>query len=61
MWGQLEEGSPGFRVPPAEDSGRVWGSGTRSSRRAFEAGSGGCCGTSRTPFPQTHPPETPHV
>ncbi|CAI9165876.1 unnamed protein product [Rangifer tarandus platyrhynchus] len=29
--------------------------------QAFEASSGGCCGTSRTPFPQTHPPETPHV
>lgn len=31
MWGQLEEGSPGFRVPPAGDSGRAWGSDTRSS------------------------------
>lgn len=31
MRGQLEEGSPGFRVPLAGDSSRVWGSGTRSS------------------------------
>ena len=56
------EGVPRLQSPPRLETAAVRGAQAPGHHcRAFESSSGGSCGTSRTPFPQTHSPETSHV